>query len=49
VIDAHLNECRESGRPKRHNGKLAKKMKSDSGTFDLETPRDREGILNPRL
>lgn len=33
----------------RRNGKSSKKVKSDSGTFELETPRDRNGTFEPEI
>ncbi len=48
-MEAHLTECHESGIPNRRNGKTTKTMKSTTGIFDLETPRDREGRFEPEL
>jgi putative transposase len=47
-LDAHLNES-EACKNNRRNGKLKKTMKSHLGTFELETPRDREGSFEPQL
>lgn len=35
--------------PNRKNGKSRKKVKSTSGSFELETPRDRAGTFEPQL
>ena len=35
--------------PNRKNGKSRKTMKSSSGEFELETPRDRAGTFEPKL
>ena len=46
-IEAHLQG--EDTEPNRRNGKLRKVVKSDSGAFELETPRDRNGSFEPQL
>lgn len=46
-LEAHLGV--EGSEPNRRNGKLKKVMKSDSGSFELETPRDRNGSFEPQL
>jgi transposase-like protein len=46
-IEVHL-QGEEAG-PNRRNGKLRKVVKSDSGAFELETPRDRNGSFEPQL
>lgn len=48
-MDFHLQECRSEGNSNRRNGKMTKKMQSDSGVFELETPRDREGSFEPEI
>lgn len=48
-MDSHLSECKEEGQPNRRNGKLKKTMKTGTGSFELETPRDREGSFEPEL
>ncbi len=35
--------------PNRRNGKTKKKIKSTSGSFELETPRDRAGTFEPQI
>ena len=45
-LDSHLaNEVV----PNRKNGKTTKTLKSTSGSFQLETPRDRAGTFEPQL
>ena len=47
-IDHHLNEDqRKDGN--RRNGKSKKQIKSSSGQFELETPRDRHGQFEPEI
>ena len=45
-LEAHL-EAEES--PNRKNGTTKKTIKSPSGSFELETPRDRAGSFEPQL
>ena len=45
-IDTHLAQ---EVAPNRKNGKSRKTMKSTSGEFELETPRDRAGTFEPKL
>ena len=40
-LEAHFAELEESSNNRR-NGKSKKRVKSDVGTFELETPRDRK-------
>lgn len=44
---AHLSEAEEAGN--RRNGLSRKTVKSSSGAFDLDTPRDRSGSFDPQL
>ncbi|ETO36535.1 IS256 family transposase, partial [Reticulomyxa filosa] len=48
-IEAHMldNKLEEAGN--RRNGKTTKTIKSKYGTFELETPRDRDGSFEPQL
>jgi transposase-like protein len=47
-MDAHLDDAeRSSGN--RRNGKSTKTVKSTSGEFELDTPRDRSGSFEPQL
>jgi transposase-like protein len=48
-MDSHLSECKDQGQPNRRNGKLKKTMKTGTGSFELETPRDREGSFEPEI
>ncbi len=45
-LDQHLDSCEE---PNRRNGSTAKTVKSPSGSFELNTPRDRTGSFEPQL
>jgi putative transposase len=48
-MEAHLSECREENTPNRRNGKMSKTIKSETGSFELETPRDRLGSFEPEI
>lgn len=48
-MDSHLSDCKGNGLPNRRNGKLKKTMKTGTGSFELETPRDRESTFEPEL
>jgi putative transposase len=48
-MDAHLSECREENASNRRNGKMSKTIKSETGSFELETPRDRLGSFEPEI
>ncbi len=48
-MEAHLTDCHESGLTNRRKGKTSKLMKSTTGVFELETPRDREGLFEPEI
>lgn len=48
-LDAHLTECKGEGLPNRRNGKLSKTVKTGTGSFELETSRDRAGTFEPEL
>ncbi len=45
-LDHHISTSPE---PNRKNGSTPKKMKASSGTFQLDTPRDRAGSFEPQL
>jgi len=45
-LDSHLAEAVSGNR---RNGKSKKQVKSTSGKFELETPRDRAGTFEPQL
>ncbi len=48
-MEAHLTDCKEEGEANRRNGHLKKRMKTGTGSFELETPRDREGSFEPEI
>lgn len=45
----HLEASSEDSPKNKRNGKSTKTIKSDSGEFELEIPRDREGEFEPKL
>ncbi len=47
-IDHHLNGV-ERHQGNRRNGKGKKQLKTSSGQFELETPRDRQGNFTPQI
>ena len=47
-VEEHLDEG-ERNRGNRRNGKSKKIVKSSDGSFELETPRDREGTFEPEI
>jgi len=48
-MDAHMSDCQEEGQANRRNGKTKKLVKTGAGSFELETPRDREGTFEPEI
>ena len=50
-LDEHLgyNKNAKSINPNSRNGKSTKTVKTESGQFELETPRDRDGSFDPQL
>lgn len=48
-IESHLDECEANNLANRRNGKLKKTIKTDTGSFELETPRDRNGSFEPEI
>ncbi|HGK6651847.1 TPA: transposase [Legionella pneumophila] len=48
-MEAHISDCHDSGLTNRRNGKTSKLMKSTTGIFELDTPRDREGLFEPEI
>jgi transposase-like protein len=48
-MESHLSECKDLGISNRRNGKLKKIVKTGTGSFELETPRDREGSFEPEI
>jgi putative transposase len=47
-LDTHLDEF-ERTKGNRKNGHGHKKVKTKEGTFDLLTPRDRDGVFEPQI
>ena len=48
-LEAHLLENREAGISNRRNGKSSKQVQTNSDSFELLTPRDREGSFEPEI
>lgn len=48
-MDAHLSECKNQNQINRRNGKLKKTIKTNTGEFELETPRDRNSSFEPEI
>lgn len=48
-IDSHISSGKEDGRVNRRNGKSSKTVQSESGTFELLTPRDRDSSFEPSI
>src|SRR5258707_10095923 len=49
-ITSHMASClEEPENQNRRNGKNSKKVQSPMGSFELETPRDREGSFDPQF
>lgn len=48
-MESHLTDCKDLGISNRRNGKLKKIVKTGTGSFELETPRDREGSFEPEI
>lgn len=48
-MSAHLSDCQIQGFANRRNGKISKTVKTGTGDFELETPRDREGRFEPEI
>jgi len=46
-MDAHIDEEAAQGIRNRRNGKTAKSVRSEAGTLDLQSPRDRNGSFEP--
>jgi putative transposase len=47
-IEAHL-DTEEDNSHNRRNGKTKKLVNSESGTFEIETPRDRNSSFEPQI
>jgi transposase-like protein len=48
-LDSHITQDVFAGNKNRKNGKTSKTIKSTSGSFELNTPRDRTGSFEPQL
>lgn len=48
-LEAHLSESREAGIANRRNGKSSKQVQTSTDSFELSTPRDREGSFEPEI
>lgn len=48
-MESYLTEEKAVGKTNRRNGKSRKVVKTTSGEFELETPRDREGNFEPEI
>ena len=49
-MSSHMAMClEEPENQNRRNGKNSKMVQSHMGSFELETPRDRDGSFNPKL
>lgn len=48
-LEAHLLENRDAGISNRRNGKSSKQVQTSSDSFELFTPRDREGSFEPEI
>ena len=48
-LDSHITEDVFAGNKNRKNGKTSKTIKSTSGSFELNTPRDRTGSFEPQI
>jgi putative transposase len=44
-MDVHIEEESSQGIGNRRNGKLSKTVRSDAGTIELKSPRDRNGTF----
>jgi len=48
-LEVHLEEEKAKSVSNRRNGKGSKQVRSSVGSFDLETPRDRQGSFEPEI
>ncbi len=48
-MDSHLQDCKTQDQSNRRNGKLKKTLITGTGSFELETPRDRDSNFEPEL
>jgi len=47
-LDTYLDE-EQRGQGNRKNGRMSKKLKTAEGTFEISTPRDRDGEFEPQI
>jgi len=51
-LDLHITDERsndDQSKPNRKNGYMSKTIKSEQGSFQLDTPRDRNGTFSPQI
>lgn len=48
-MDSFMSDCEQSNGGNKRNGKLTKKVRTNSGDIYVETPRDRNGNFEPEL
>lgn len=48
-VESHIKDDVLFGNKNRKNGKTSKTIKSTDGTFELNTPRDRNGSFEPQI
>lgn len=48
-LENHLSESKVNQVKNRKNGITSKRNKSNAGSFELETPRDRDGSFSPEI
>lgn len=48
-MESHIDDCRQVGESNRRNGKTTKTVKTASGSFEVDTPRDRAGSFEPKI
>lgn len=46
-METHLEESHQQGKFNRRNGKMPKEVRTEYGTIEVETPRDRDGSFTP--
>ncbi|MCH2042511.1 MAG: transposase, partial [Saprospiraceae bacterium] len=48
-LEEQLKEDKKKGRKNRKNGKSRKQLKTEQGSIELETGRDRAGTFEPKI
>jgi len=48
-LDSFLEEEKAQDKTNKRNGRIAKRIRSNSGMLDIHTPRDRQGDFEPQL